>query len=134
MTDKTGAAGDAGGPGVPGAPGIARGWRPEPEDDLAELHAALADRWRLKVVTVLCERGELTHGQLMRHLGLTQAHTSQVLGYLRSRGYVYGHRRGRYVYYGLTFPVICGSLTSLHREWLARRERPRPDDTPSPAP
>ena len=38
-------------------------WRPETDDDLADLHEALADRWRVKVVTVLCERGEMTHGQ-----------------------------------------------------------------------
>ena len=103
-------------------------WRPEPEDELTELHAALADPWRLKVVTLLCERGELTHGQMMKHLGLTQPHTSQVLGYLRSRGLVYGDRRGRYVYYGLTYPVICDSLRTLHRAWLERRQSPIPDD------
>ena len=106
-------------------------WRPEPEDELTELHAALADPWRLKVVTLLCERGELTHGQLMKHLGLTQPHTSQVLGYLRSRGLVYGDRRGRYVFYGLTYPVICSSLRALHREWLERRQRAAPDGQPA---
>jgi DNA-binding transcriptional ArsR family regulator len=110
-------------------------WRPETDDDLADLHEALADRWRVKVVTVLCERGEMTHGQLMKHLGLTQAHTSQVLGYLRSRGFVYGQRRGRNVYYGLAYPVICEALQALHRAWLARRERPGRDEPPaSPQP
>jgi ArsR family transcriptional regulator len=98
--------------------------RPSPEDEVAELHEWLADPWRVKIVDVLCERGELTHGQLMKHLGLTQPRTSQVLGYLRSRGFVYGDRRGRYVYYGLSYPTLCDSLRALHREWLARRREP----------
>ena len=98
-------------------------WGPDPADTLAELHAALADRWRLQVLTALCERGEMTHGEMMAHLGLTQPHTSQVLTALRSRGLVYGRRQGRHVYFGLAYPTICEALQALHQVWLAGRAR-----------
>lgn len=77
---------------------------PAPADDSAELRAkffhGLAHPVRLRIVLHLLD-GEQSVGDLMRLLGLKQAHVSNHLACLKWCGFVTARQQGRSVYYSV---------------------------------
>ena len=72
----------------------------------AEICKTLADPKRLMIVHVLRE-GELSVGELARHMDLPQANVSQHLGILRKRGVILNRREGTSVFYRLASEKIA---------------------------
>ena len=82
----------------------------------AEICKTLADPKRLMILHELRE-GEVSVGQLVSNLGLSQANVSQHLAILRERGVVDTRREGATIYYRLTNPRISEAC-DLVREVL----------------
>jgi len=80
-----------------------------PADDAAELRAkffhGLAHPVRLRIVLQLLD-GEKSVGDLMRLLGLKQAHVSNHLACLKWCGFVTSRQDGRSVYYSVADPRV----------------------------
>lgn len=80
--------------------------------DKLELRAAeaetllglLANRRRLIILCHLLKDGELSVGDIVRRLDLTQSALSQHLALMRSAGVVTTRREGTTIYYSLTDP------------------------------
>ena len=86
----------------------------------AEICKTLADPKRLMIVHELRE-GELSVGELARHMGLPQANVSQHLGILRKRGVVLNRREGTSVFYRLASAKIadaCNIVRSVLSDQL----------------
>ena len=79
------------------------------QNDAAELQAkffhGLAHPVRLRIVLQLLD-GEKNVGDLMRLLGLKQAHVSNHLACLRWCGFVTARQEGRNIYYTVTEPRV----------------------------
>src|SRR5687767_13187128 len=58
------------------------------DTQLAEMHAALADETRLKMLRALCEHARLNSGQLAALAGVAQTRGSQHLLFLKRAGLV----------------------------------------------
>src|SRR5579875_750632 len=69
--------------------------------DLKQHLNALNDPFRLHLLRLLGERGELTVGQLVKELDRSQPLVSFHLKFLREAGLVQKHQRGRQAYYSL---------------------------------
>ena len=82
----------------------------------AEICKTLADPKRLMILHELRE-GEVSVGQLVSNLRLSQANVSQHLAILRERGVVSTRREGATIYYRLTNPRISEAC-DLVREVL----------------
>ncbi len=82
---------------------------PADQNDAAELHArffqGLAHPVRLRIVLQLLD-GEKNVGDLMRILGLKQAHVSNHLACLRWCGFVTARQEGRNIYYTVADPRV----------------------------
>ena len=82
----------------------------------SELLHNLGNPVRLKILELLAQ-GEKNVSELLELIeGLQQGRLSSHLGWLRMWGYVYTHRSGRYVYYGIRDPRIMKILDALSSE------------------
>jgi DNA-binding transcriptional ArsR family regulator len=82
---------------------------PAPADDSAELQAkffhGLSHPVRLRIILHLLD-GSKNVGDLMRLLGLQQAHVSNHLACLKWCGFVTARQQGRRVYYAVVDPRV----------------------------
>jgi ArsR family transcriptional regulator len=95
-------------------------------DDLVELIAqrfqALADPTRIKLVDLICARGEASVQELTEVVGSTQQNVSRHLGVLRDAGIVRRRKVGNYAYYSIVdervlalCEDVCGSLEQQYQ-------------------
>jgi ArsR family transcriptional regulator, virulence genes transcriptional regulator len=74
---------------------------------------SIANRHRLMVLCALIE-GEVSAGDLSRHLGLTQSNLSRHLGTLRQEGLVATRREATTIYYRIASDRVRTILRTLH--------------------
>ena len=83
----------------------------------AEAVAALkliAHEGRLLVLCYLSEAGELSVGELVGRIGLSQSALSQHLAKLRAEGLVATRKSSQTVYYRIAEPRVLSLLATLH--------------------
>jgi ArsR family transcriptional regulator, virulence genes transcriptional regulator len=73
----------------------------------------LANRRRLIILCHLLKDGELSVGDIVRRLDLTQSALSQHLALMRSAGAVTTRREGTTIYYSLTDPRTVAMLQAI---------------------
>lgn len=81
--------------------------------DLVEMHKALADETRLRVLRLLQELGELCVCDVEAGLDITQSRASRHLNLLRQVGLVADRREGSWVYYRIAEPLPGAAQASL---------------------
>lgn len=86
----------------------------EQAQEAAALLKAMANESRLLVLCHLAESGELSVGQLVDRVGLSQSALSQHLARLREEGLVGTRKQAQTVYYRLCDPRAKELLTLLH--------------------
>jgi DNA-binding transcriptional ArsR family regulator len=95
-------------------------------NDLVELIAqrfqALADPTRIKLLDLVCMRGEASVQELTDVVGSTQQNVSKHLSVLRDAGIVRRRKVGNYAYYSVVdervlalCDDVCGSLETQYR-------------------
>ncbi len=72
--------------------------------ELEKLFLALGDKTRLRLLALLAD-GPVAVGFLADRLGESQPKVSRHLAYLRNAGVVYTKRDGKWIYYGIHYPV-----------------------------
>ncbi|HJL18630.1 MAG TPA: metalloregulator ArsR/SmtB family transcription factor [Sandaracinaceae bacterium LLY-WYZ-13_1] len=92
--------------------------------DLIELHKALADETRIRILRVLQELGELCVCDVETGLDITQSRASRHMTQLRQAGLVEDRREGTWVYYRIAEPLRPAAATALS----ALREATRDDE------
>ena len=75
---------------------------------------SLAHEGRLLVLCYLAEAGELSVGQLVERIGLSQSALSQHLAKLRAEGLVATRKNAQTVYYRVADPRVLTLLATLH--------------------
>ncbi|MCF7821163.1 MAG: metalloregulator ArsR/SmtB family transcription factor [Mariprofundaceae bacterium] len=81
--------------------------------DLVQLFKGLSDPIRLRVVHLLCQKGELCVCHLTEALSLPQSTISRHLSILRNSGLVETERRGKWVYYSMRDTDCVKTISSL---------------------
>jgi len=81
-------------------------------ENLASLFKALSEPVRLRIISLLLEKGELCVCDLVSTLALSQSVISRHLAYLRNSDIVTAKREGVWMYYQLT-AYAQSELTSL---------------------
>ena len=76
---------------------------------------SLAHEGRLLVLCYLAEAGELSVGELVDRIGLSQSALSQHLAKLRAKGLVATRKSAQTVYYRVAEPRILTLLATLHQ-------------------
>lgn len=89
--------------------------------EAASFLKSLSHEQRLMILCHLCS-GEKSVGELMEHLGLRQAATSQMLARLREDGLVQNRRDGKMIFYRLASGETAEVIGLLHRLFC---EKPR---------
>ena len=79
---------------------------------------SLASRHRLMILCNLID-GEMSVGQLVQRLGLTQSNLSRHLAMLREEGLVATRRDGTSIYYRIASPRVQALLAELYRLFCA---------------
>lgn len=82
--------------------------------DAAGLLRAMSNEARLLVLCHLSAAGELSAGDLVRRIGLSQSALSQHLAKLREQGLVVSRKEAQTVYYRLGDPRALQLMTLLH--------------------
>lgn len=77
------------------------------EADIASLFKALADANRVKIVTMIAERGELCACMILDELGITQPTLSHHMKVLCSCGLVACRREGKWMHYSLSAEAVA---------------------------
>ena len=75
---------------------------------------SLAHEGRLLVLCYLAEAGELSVGELVDRIGLSQSALSQHLAKLRAEGLVATRKNAQTVYYRVADPRVLTLLATLH--------------------
>jgi len=91
----------------------------DPLELLAEDFKLLADKTRLKIITLLKQRKELCVCDLVDYLNISQPGVSQHLRRMKSAQLVSEEKRGQWVYYSLNLenkPHITDLLSYLPQE------------------
>ena len=87
--------------------------------ETAELLKALADPTRLKILSILSEKGcMLCVNAISHHLGISQSAVSQHLKVLKQAKLVISERKGYHVHYSVEkekVKSICDSLLSIFK-------------------
>lgn len=85
--------------------------------ETAARFALLGDPRRLLLVSVLCDRGEMSVGELARTTDISMANTSQHLQRLTSGGVLSRRKSGQQVYYSVVedsieplCEIVCASV------------------------
>ena len=81
--------------------------------ELVELHKALADETRLRIVRLLQELGELCVCDVETGLDITQSRASRHMTQLRQAGLVADRRDGTWVYYRIAEPLSPAAQSAL---------------------
>lgn len=81
--------------------------------DLVELHKAMADETRLRILCVLQALGELCVCDVEAGLDITQSRASRHLNQLRQAGLVVDRRDGAWVYYRIAEPLSPAAQACL---------------------
>ncbi|HWI07742.1 MAG TPA: metalloregulator ArsR/SmtB family transcription factor [Solirubrobacteraceae bacterium] len=89
-----------------------------PPDLLAKYFKVFADATRVRILELLEDRGELSVGELVERLGLSQPKVSNHLACLRWCGFVISRREHPSVYYRVADQRVLGML-ALGRALLA---------------
>ncbi len=79
---------------------------------------SLASRHRLMILCSLID-GEMSVGELVRRLGLTQSNLSRHLAMLREEGLVATRRAGTVIHYRIASERVRPILTELYRLFCA---------------
>lgn len=74
----------------------------------------MANRRRLMILCHLLHDGELSVGEIVQRLDLTQSALSQHLALMRAAGVVSTRREGTTIYYSLTDPRAVALLHAIH--------------------
>ena len=85
----------------------------EHAEDATVLLKTLANEMRLNILCLLCE-GDMSVGELNRHLDLSQSALSQHLAVLRNNGIVATRRESQVVYYRLGDDNATRIIQTLH--------------------
>ena len=75
---------------------------------------SIAHEGRLLVLCYLSEAGELSVGELVERIGLSQSALSQHLAKLRAEGLVATRKSSQTVYYRIAEPRVLTLLATLH--------------------
>ena len=92
----------------------------EHADEAVQLLKALSNRNRLMVLCILCE-GEMSVGELLDRVPLSQSALSQHLAVLRRNELVSTRRKAQTVYYTLQDENAARVVTLLHEMYCAPR-------------
>lgn len=93
--------------------------------DLVEMHKALSDETRLRMLRLLQELGELCVCDVELGLDITQSRASRHLTQLRQAGLVDDRREGQWVYYRIAeplAPVAQAALAALRQATRSHRQ------------
>ena len=90
---------------------------------------SIAHEGRLLVLCYLSEAGELSVGQLVDRIGLSQSAMSQHLGKLRAEGLVAIRKSSQTVYYRVAEPRVLTVLATLHELYCPALGRAKPNGT-----
>lgn len=82
--------------------------------EATDLLRAMANECRLLVLCHLAESGELSVGQLVQRVGLSQSALSQHLAKLREQGLVATRKEAQTVFYRVCDPKAAQLLALLH--------------------
>lgn len=96
---------------------------------LVELHKALADGTRLRILSLLQELGELCVCDVETGLDVSQSRASRHMTLLRQVGLVEDRREGAWVYYRIAEPLdpVAASALAALRDALADDPQARSD-------
>ncbi|MEC7519298.1 MAG: metalloregulator ArsR/SmtB family transcription factor [Myxococcota bacterium] len=84
--------------------------------ELVDIHKALADETRIRILSLLMELGELCVCDVETGLDITQSRASRHMTQLRQAGLVEDRRDGQWVYYRIAeslAPAAAHALTGL---------------------
>jgi len=81
--------------------------------DLVDLHKALADETRMRIVRLLQELGELCVCDVETGLDISQSRASRHMTQLRQAGLVEDRREGTWVYYRIAEPLPLAAKRAL---------------------
>ena len=84
----------------------------------ATLLSAISNEYRLQVLCLLIEHGEITVGGLLQRIALSQSALSQHLAKMREEGLVAFRREAQTLYYRIDNPdvaKIIATLKSIYR-------------------
>ncbi len=90
---------------------------------LSDKLSAMGDPLRLRLLNLLCCRGELNVTQLVEQSGARQANVSRHLARLRDAGLVVRRKEGTQIFYALaddSLPSICACLRESAKMKLMR--------------
>lgn len=82
-------------------------------EEVETLLSLLANRRRLIILCQLLRDGELSVGEIVRRLDLTQSALSQHLALMRAAGVVTTRREGTTIYYSLTDQRAIGLMNAI---------------------
>lgn len=82
-------------------------------EKLAQVHKALGDPTRLRIVNLLLSEGELSVGDLERILDTTQSKASRHVVHLKQASIVQDRREGTWVFYRIALKAPFGLRASL---------------------
>lgn len=78
------------------------------------LLSLLANRRRIVILCQLIKDGELSVGEIVKRLDLTQSALSQHLALMRAAGVVTTRREGTTIFYSLTDSRALGLMNAIH--------------------
>ena len=81
--------------------------------ELAAVSRALGDETRLRILSVLVERGETCVCELMEMLATTQSNVSFHLTVLKTAGLIADRKIGKWMFYGINLKALEQHLKSL---------------------
>lgn len=90
---------------------------------LAEKLSAMGEPWRLRILNLLCCRGELNVSELVQLCGGHQSNVSRHLARLLSAGLVARRKSGVQIYYSLaddSLPVVCECLCKSLKKQISK--------------
>ena len=90
---------------------------------------SIAHEGRLLVLCYLSEAGELSVGELVGRIGLSQSALSQHLAKLRAEGLVATRKSSQTVYYRIAEPRMLCLLATLHDLYCPALGRAEPNGT-----
>jgi len=91
-------------------------------DEASRFLDILSNETRLLVLCHLIEAKELSVGEMVNRVGLSQSALSQHLAKLRDAGFVDTRRQGQTVFYRVCDPKAARVLTLLHELFCAGRQ------------
>lgn len=83
----------------------------------------LCDATRIEIVSLLLDEGEMSVGDLVGRLDVSQGRVSTHLACLRTCGFVVSRREGRFVYYRVADPRVKDLLRSAQEIILENAEQ-----------